>query len=71
MAELQPVEVLGQPPDTDISRAHGECIEELMDGIDEGVAVAERAQMRELLQEFGGILSVSEYHMGKNGSRSM
>ena len=31
MAELQPVEVLGGPTSTDVNRAQGECIEELMD----------------------------------------
>ena len=68
MAELQPVEVLGQPPNTDASRAQGECIEELMDDIDAGVTGTERAQLRKLLQEFGGILSVSQYDMGQTGS---
>ena len=40
MAELQPVEVLGQPPCPDVGRVQGECIEELMDGIDASVTVA-------------------------------
>ena len=36
MAELQPVEVMGKPPYQDVSRAQGECIEGLMDGIERG-----------------------------------
>ena len=63
-AELQPVEVLGQPACPYVNRAQGECIEELMDGVDADVIDAERAQLRNLLQEFGGILSVNWYDMG-------
>ena len=66
-AELQPVEVLGQPTCPDVNRARGECIEELMDGVDAAVFGAERAQLRKLLQEFGGIISVNEYDMGQTG----
>ena len=43
------------------------CINELMDGVGAGVTGAQRAQLRKLLQEFGGILSVSEYDMGQTG----
>ena len=53
-----------QPTCPDVNRAQGECIEELMDGVDAGVTGAERAQLTKLLQEFGGILSVSEYDKG-------
>ena len=67
MADLQPVEVLGQPTWPYVNTAQGECIEELMDGIDAGVTGAERAQLRKLLQEFVGILSVSEYDIGQTG----
>ena len=49
MTELHPVEVLGQPPCPDVSRAQGECIEELMDCIDAGVNGAERAQLRKFV----------------------
>ena len=42
MAELQPVEVLGQPTCPDVNRAQGECIKELMDGVDAAVIGAER-----------------------------
>ena len=38
-----------------------------MDGIDAGVTGAERTQLRKFLQEFGEILSVSEYDMGLTG----
>ena len=71
MAELQPVEVLVQPTCPDVNRAEAECIEDLMDGIDVGVTSAERAQLRKLLQDFGGILSVSEYDMEHTGSRNI
>ena len=71
MAELQPVEVLGQPTCPDVNRAQGECIEELMDGVNAGITGAERVQLRKLLQEFGGILSVSVYDMGQTGSRNI
>ena len=71
MGELQPVEVLGQPTCPDVNRAQGECIEELMDGVDAGVTGAERAQLRKFLQGFGGILSVNEYDMGQTGSRKI
>ena len=68
MAELQPVEILGQQPTCpDVNRAQHECIEELMDGVDAAVIGAERAQLRKLLQEFGGILSVNEYDVGQTG----
>ena len=67
MAELQPVEVLGQPACPDVNRAQGECIEELMDDVDAAVIGAERVQLRKLLQVFGGILSVNEYDMGQTG----
>ena len=67
MAELQPVEVLGQPTCPDVIRAQGECIEKLMDGVDAGVTGAELAQLGKLLQEFGGILAVNEYDMGQTG----
>ena len=60
MAELQPGGVLGQPSDTDISIVLGKCIKELMNGINAGVTAAERAQLRKFLQEFGGILSLSD-----------
>ena len=71
MAELLPVEVLGQPTCPDVNRAQGERIEELMDGFDAGVTGAEGDQLRKLLQEFGGILSVNEYDMGQTGSRNI
>ena len=71
MAELQPVEVLWQPTCPDVNRAQGECIEEFRDGVDAGVIGAERAQLRKLLQEFGGILSVNEHDMGQTGSRNI
>ena len=71
MSELQPIKVLGQPPDTDVSRAQSECIEELMHGIDADVTSAEQFKLRKLLREFGGILSVSEYDMGQTGSRNI
>ena len=38
-----------------------------MDDIDAGVTSAEQSQLRKLLQEFGGILSVGEYDMGQTG----
>ena len=65
--QLQSVEVLGQPTRPNVNRAQGECIEELMDGVDAAVIGAERAQLRKLLQKFGGILSVNEYDMGQTG----
>ena len=42
-----------------------------MDGVDAAVIGAERAQLRKLLQEFGGILSVNEYDMAQTGSRNI
>ena len=42
-----------------------------MDGVVAGVTGAERAQLRKLLQEFGGIQSVNEYDMGQTGSRNI
>ena len=42
-----------------------------MDGVVVGVTGAERAQLRKLLQEFDGILSVNEYDMGQTGSRNI
>ena len=67
MAELQPVEVMGQLTCPDVNRAQGESIEKLMDGVHAGVTGVERAQLRKLLQEFSGILSVNEYDIGQTG----
>ena len=67
IAELQPVEVLIQPTCPDVNRAQVECIEELMDGVEASVTGAQRAQLRKLLQEFGRLLSVSEYDMRQMG----
>ena len=71
MAELQAVEVLVQPTCSEVHRAQGECIEEMMDGVDVGVTDAERVQLRKLLQEFRGSLSVSEHNMRQTGSRNI
>ena len=65
--KLQPVEVLGQSACSDVNRAQGECIEELMDGDDAAVIGTERAQLRKFFQEFGGILSVNEYDWRPTG----
>ena len=59
-----------RPTCSDVHRAQGECIEELMDGVDAVVTGAERAQLRKLLQEFGGILSVSMI-WDRRGSRNI
>ena len=70
MAELQPVEVLGQFSCPDVSRAQGECIE-LMNGIDVGVPDAKRAQLRKLLQEFGGFCQSVSMIWDRRGSRNI
>ena len=67
MVEMQPVEVLVQPTCPDVNRAQGECNEDFVHAIDAGVTGTERAQMRQFLQEFGGISSVSEYDMELTG----